>query len=168
MLWTMLNAMCFLSCLFGALGAARSAGSNLVGYAIAFAIGLSVGLLCSWVMWITGQKVGGYLRGNLRPRRELYLRPLFRRGAVGTDRAVRLRASDYLSVGLICEGHSIPDPECSRAGHLYPLARQVQGFATSHVTLRNQSDTRAFRDGKLRAIDRSLWCSRRGDQRFRS
>jgi uncharacterized membrane-anchored protein len=77
MLWTMLNAICFLVSIIGALGAARDARANLVGYVLAVAIGSVLGGISTWAMWSVGERVGAATQPHPEPRREIYFRVLY-------------------------------------------------------------------------------------------
>lgn len=77
MLWTMLNAICFLVCILGAVGAARDAKTGFVGYALAVGIGLALAGSSSWAMWKAGERVGVAAQVHPEARRELYFRVLY-------------------------------------------------------------------------------------------
>ena len=77
MLWALPEAVCFFICIIGAVGAARHAGASLVGFAIAVVIGLLLGGVCTWIMWIVGEKVGAALELLPEPRRERYFNALY-------------------------------------------------------------------------------------------
>jgi hypothetical protein len=77
MLWTMLNAICFLACMFGSVGAARAARTGPVGYVLAMVIGLALGGSFTWVMWKLGGRVGAAVQAHPEPKRELYFRVLY-------------------------------------------------------------------------------------------
>ena len=72
MLWIMLNAICFLVCILGSVGAARNAKSGLIGYALAVAIGLALGGTFTWILWIVGKRVGVTVRLYGQARQKLY------------------------------------------------------------------------------------------------
>ena len=77
MLWTMLNAICFLVCMLGAVGAARAARTGPLGYVLAVVIGLALGGSSTWVMWNVGERVGAAVQVHPERRRELYFRVLY-------------------------------------------------------------------------------------------
>jgi hypothetical protein len=72
MLWTILNAICFLVCILGSVGAARHAKTGLIGYALAVAIGLVLGGAFTWIMWMVGKRVAVTIRPYEDARQKLY------------------------------------------------------------------------------------------------
>jgi len=72
MLWTMLNAICFLVCILGSVGAARHAKTGLLGYALAVAIGLALGGSFTWTMWTVGKGVAAAIQAYREARQKLY------------------------------------------------------------------------------------------------
>jgi hypothetical protein len=77
MLYTMLNLICFLACIFAAVGAARDAKIGFVGYALAAAIGLALGGGSTWAMINVGDRVAAAVEALPEARRELYLRVFY-------------------------------------------------------------------------------------------
>lgn len=77
MLWTMLNAICFLVCIFGAVGAARDARANSASYALAVGIGLALGGVSTWGMWNLGERIGMAAHVHRGQRREAYFKVLY-------------------------------------------------------------------------------------------
>ena len=68
----MLNAICFLVCIFGSVGAARHAKTGLIGYALAVAIGLGIGGSFTWAMWTAGKRVAAAIQPYREARQKLY------------------------------------------------------------------------------------------------
>jgi hypothetical protein len=73
----MLNAICFLVCILGSVGAARAARTGPLGYVLAVVIGLALGGSSTWVMWNVGERVGAAVQVHPEPTRELYFRVLY-------------------------------------------------------------------------------------------
>jgi hypothetical protein len=77
MLWTMLNAICFLVCILGSVGAGRAARTGPLGYVLAVVIGLALGESSTWLMWNVCERVGVAVQVHPERRRELYFRALY-------------------------------------------------------------------------------------------
>jgi hypothetical protein len=77
MLWTMLNSICFLVSIIGAVGAAKHTKAGLLGYAFAIAIGSVLGVTCTWAMWMAGERVIATAKPYPEAKQELYFRALY-------------------------------------------------------------------------------------------
>jgi len=72
MLWTMLNAICFLVCILASVGAARNAKAGFFGYALAVGIGLVWGGGSTWGLWTVGKRVAAVIEPYPEARQKLY------------------------------------------------------------------------------------------------
>ena len=77
MLWTMLNAICFLVCIFASVGAARAARTSPFGYVLSVLIGLVLGGASTWAMWSVGERIGTAAQVQPESRRQVYFRVLY-------------------------------------------------------------------------------------------
>jgi len=68
----MLNAICFLLCFLGAVGAARDSKAGFLGYASAVLVGLAVGGSSTWTMWTLGKRVAAIIKPYPEARQKLY------------------------------------------------------------------------------------------------
>lgn len=73
----MLTLICFLVCVFAAVGAARDSNTGFIGYALAVTIGLAMGVGSTWAFWTLGERLIGAVQRRPEARRELYLRLLY-------------------------------------------------------------------------------------------
>jgi hypothetical protein len=71
MLWTMLNAACFIASVVAALGTAKGANASLPGFAIACAIGVAFGAASTWALWTVGERVASTVAAYPSRKREI-------------------------------------------------------------------------------------------------
>jgi|SRR5580700_2219373 hypothetical protein len=82
MLWTMLNAICFLISVIAAVEGAKQARVGFSGYALAILIGLILGGTCTRAMWTVGERVIAAVQPYAKPKQEMYFRALYLGGVM--------------------------------------------------------------------------------------
>jgi hypothetical protein len=76
-LWDLLNVLCLVMPIGGALAAAGIARVGSAGYVLAIAIGLALGMCCAWPMRTVGKTVAAHIKRHPGSVKERYAYALY-------------------------------------------------------------------------------------------
>jgi hypothetical protein len=76
-LWDLLNVLCFVMPIGGALASARIAKVGFSGYALATTLGLAFGVCCAWPMRTVGKTVATHIKRHPGSLKERYAYALY-------------------------------------------------------------------------------------------
>lgn len=76
-LWHLLEAICFVTPISGALAGARLSKAGFGGYALGIGVGLALGFCFAWTMWNAGRAFVARTKNKPDSARESYARLLY-------------------------------------------------------------------------------------------